>query len=204
MSRQGNETGRNGHGIFERVEWRNSDTPLRRNKPSLLSLQPTMTTKNLLVPVDFSDASFPVIQKAGELAHELPARVVLLHVVEPVAASLSLDSAMDGAGLVLAASWPLETPKSISTLQSRLDTLADPLKAEGIEVHSVAVVGLVVDDILEQSVKLGADYIVLGCHGHLATNHLFTGNVFLGLLKRQPACPMIVVPVEDPSKFLQG
>ena len=39
--------------------------------------------KNLLVLVDFSDASIFIVKKAAELAQELSARIVLLHIVEP-------------------------------------------------------------------------------------------------------------------------
>ena len=101
--------------------------------------------RNLLVPIDFGDASNLVIEKAGELARELPARIVLLHVDEPRAYASLGDAA------TLVAAWPLETPKRISKLKARLTSLANPLRASGIEVDSVAIVGLVVDDILEQA-----------------------------------------------------
>ena len=97
-----------------------------------------------LVPVDFSDASKLVVKRAGELARELPTRILLLHVDEP-------QSAYGDFGATLVAAWPLETPKRISKLKARLTSLADPLKASGVEVDSVAIVGLVVDDILEQA-----------------------------------------------------
>jgi nucleotide-binding universal stress UspA family protein len=144
--------------------------------------------RNLLVPIDFGDASNFVVEKAGELARELPARILLLHIDEPRAyASL-------GETANLVAAWPLETPKRISKLKAPLTALANPLKASGIEVRSEAIVGLVVDDILEQAQKYRADYIILGSHGHLSARHLFDGNVFAGILK-QPTCPVIIVPV---------
>ena len=145
--------------------------------------------RNLLVPIDFGDASNLVIEKAGELARELPARIVLLHVDEPRAYASLGDAA------TLVAAWPLETPKRISKLRARLTSLANPLRASGIEVDSVAIVGLVVDDILEQAQRYRADYIILGSHGRLSARHLFSGNVFAGILKR-PTCPVIVVPVK--------
>jgi nucleotide-binding universal stress UspA family protein len=143
--------------------------------------------KNLLVPVDFSDASNALIEKAGELAQELTARIVLLHVDEPKATQIGPDA--------FVAAWPLETPKRISRLEARLASLADVLEGLGIEVKYVALVGLVVDDILEQAEKYHADYIILGSHRHLAARHLFNGNVFAGVLRRSP-CPTIVVPCE--------
>jgi nucleotide-binding universal stress UspA family protein len=147
--------------------------------------------KNLLAAVDFSDASNPVLERASELARELSARIVLLHVVEPVATYLSLENTT-----YVAAAWPLRTPRRIFELEARLNSLANPLRAAGLEVESVALVGLVVDDILEQSAKHHADYIILGCHGHLAAHHPFRGNVFAGILRQRPVCPMIVVPVK--------
>ena len=146
--------------------------------------------RNLLVPIDFSDASYLVVEKAGELARELPARILLLHVDEPRAYAALGDAA------TLVAGWPLQTPKRISKLKARLTSLANPLKASGVEVDSVAIVGLVVDDILEQAHKYRADYIILGSHGHFAARHLFNGNVFAGILKR-PTCPVIIVPVKS-------
>jgi nucleotide-binding universal stress UspA family protein len=151
--------------------------------------------KNLLAAVDFSDASNCVVEKAGELAQELSARIVLLHIVEPVATQLHLKDAAD---VVFAAAWPLQTPKR---LKARLNSLALPLRAAGLDVESVAHVGLVVDDILKQSVKYHAELIIVGCHGHLAAQHFFSGNVLTGILRRQPPCPMIVVPVTDASEL---
>jgi hypothetical protein len=51
----------------------------------------------------------------------------------------------------------------------------------------VAIVGLVVDDILEQVQKYRADYIILGSHAHLSASHLFNGNVFAGI-SLAPTC----------------
>lgn len=144
--------------------------------------------KNLLVPVDFSDASNLLVEKAGELAQELTARVVLLHVDEPKATHI-------GSKDTVVAAWPLQTPKRISQLEARLASLAEVLEDSGVEVESVALVGLVVDDILEQAEKYRADYIIMGSHRRLAAHHLFNGNVFTGILKRS-TCPTIVVPVK--------
>ena len=144
--------------------------------------------KNFLVPVDFSDASNLLVEKAGELAQELTARIVLLHVDEPKASYVGSEDAV-------VAAWPLATPKRMARLEARLASLADALEDSGIEVESVALVGLVVDDILEQAEKCRADYIIMGSHQHLAAHHLFNGNVFTGILRRS-RCPTIVVPVK--------
>lgn len=147
--------------------------------------------KHLLVPVDFSNASNLVVERAGELAQELPARIVLLHVDEPKPVCVALGDAVSVTGVA----WPLETPKRISARQARLSSLAGPLKVSGVEVESVALVGLVVDDILEQADKYRADYIIVGSQGHLAASHLFSRIVFNDILNRT-ACPMILFPLK--------
>ena len=149
-----------------------------------------MAMKTLLVPVDLSDASQPVLQKAAELAPQLSARVILLHIVEPVATYVPVGATMD---VIAAAPPPAETTESLSAPDSRFKALAEPLEAAGINVEPVTLIGLAVDDILEQAAKHHADYIMLGSHGHGALYHLFSGSVVTGILKRAK-CPVIVVP----------
>ena len=54
-----------------------------------------MAMKTLLVPVDLSDVSKPVLEKTAELAQELSARVVVLHVAEPVATYAPVEATED-------------------------------------------------------------------------------------------------------------
>jgi nucleotide-binding universal stress UspA family protein len=143
----------------------------------------------ILAAVDFSDATDLVVEKAAELARTLSARIVLLHVVEPIATQLDLKA---GEEVVSAVAWPLRPPKR---LMARLDSLAVPLRAGRLKVTPLAHVGLVVDGILEHSIKYHTELIVLGCHGHLAAQHVFSGNVLIEILRYAP-CPMIVVPVK--------
>jgi nucleotide-binding universal stress UspA family protein len=146
--------------------------------------------KTLLVPVDLSDASTPVVDKAAELAQQLAARVILLHIVEPVATYVPVGATMD----VIAAAPPiLETAESLSTPDNRLKASAERFVAVGVQSEIVTLVGLAVDDIVEQAMKHHADYIILGSHGHGALYHLFSGSVITGILKRTP-CPVIIVP----------
>jgi nucleotide-binding universal stress UspA family protein len=149
-----------------------------------------MAMKTLLVPVDLSDAAQPVLQKAAELAPQLSARIVLLHIVEPVATYVPVGATMD---VIAAAPPPAEITESLSAPDSRLKALAEQLETAGINVEAVTLIGLAVDDILEQAAKYRADFIMLGSHGHGALYHLFSGSVVTGILKRA-TCPVIVVP----------
>lgn len=148
--------------------------------------------KTLLVPLDFSDATGQLVTEAAQIARQLSAKIILLHVVEPVATYVPVGATMD----VIAAVPPLPGPgEEVADQEKRLKTLAQPLRAEGLDVEEVVLVGLAVDDILEQAASRPVDYIVLGSHGHGALYHLFSGSVVTGVLKRA-TCPVIVVPVQ--------
>ena len=154
-----------------------------------------MATKTLLVAVDLGKTSPHVVRRAAELAQALPAKIVLLHVVEPKAAFLPVGKTKRAA---IAAAWPLRTPKSQAQLEARLRALAGPLKTAGIEVKTVVVAGLLADELLEQSVQSQADYIVLGSQG-TATQHLVSRQDALTGMLRRLKCPLIIVPVKAAS-----
>lgn len=154
-----------------------------------------MTRKTLLVGVDLGKDSSSVVSRAGELAKSLAAKIVLLHVAEPTAASLPAGKEKRGP---MAAAWPLRTPKSQAKLEQRLSALAEPLKDTGIEIKTKVVAGLLADEILDQSLECRADYIVLGSRGK-ATQHLVSRQDALTGMLRRLKCPLIIVPVTTAS-----
>ena len=53
---------------------------------------------------------------------------------------------------------------------------------------------------MEQAKKLGADYIVMGSHGHTALYDLLVGSTTHGVLMRA-ACPVVITPAQkEPPK----
>ena len=147
--------------------------------------------KTLLVPLDTSAGTAKVLSVADSLAVALRAKVVLLHVIEPVASYVPVGTGMD----VIAASEPENDSEQAEGAKKRLEMLAAPLRAAGLDVACEVALGLAVDEILDQAKMLAADYIVLGSHGHGALYHLFGGSVVTGVLKHSP-CPVVVVPVQ--------
>jgi nucleotide-binding universal stress UspA family protein len=144
--------------------------------------------KTLLVAVDFSDASRQVIDFATGLARELSGRIVLLHVVEPVASYVPVGAAMD----VIEAAPPPVMEEDLQAQRTHLERLASGLG----NVETQAVIGLAADEIVAQAAAHNATFIVLGSHGHGALYHLFAGSVVTGVLKRATS-PVIVVPVRE-------
>jgi nucleotide-binding universal stress UspA family protein len=155
-----------------------------------------MATKTLLVAVDLGKDSTAVANQAAALARSLSAKIVLLHVMEPRAAPLPGGKGKRGP---TGAAWPLRTPKSQAQVEQRLNAIAEPLKAAAIEFKISVVAGLLADEMLDQSVKCRADYIVLGSRGK-ATQHLVSRQDALTGMLRRLKCPLIIVPVTTASE----
>jgi len=145
--------------------------------------------KTLLVPVDFSDAMPAVLNEAKRLAKATSCGLHLLHVLEPMVSYVPVGASMD----VLAAPSPVADDEVLHTAKKRLESMAEGVKACGVEVRAEALSGLAVDEILERAGSPEVEMVVMGSHGHGALYHLFNGSVVNGVLRRA-RCPVVVVP----------
>ena len=147
--------------------------------------------KTLLVSIDFSPISQKVVDKAGELAAGLDAKIILFNVMEPVAAYVPVGAAMD----VITAPIPVEPP-DLELVREQLEKFAKPLRERPLSIESLAVEGLPAEEILRKAGETGASMIVLGSHGHGAVYHLFSGSVVTAVL-HQSEIPVTVIPVHS-------
>jgi len=144
--------------------------------------------KTLLTAIDFSPITQKVVDGGAELASALNAKLVILNVVEPIAAYVPVGAAMD----VITAPIPMEPP-DLEALKTRLEQLAQPLRAKGLTVETLATVALPAEEILAQTTALGASMLILGSHGHGAVYQLFSGSVVTSVLHRA-RIPVTVIP----------
>jgi nucleotide-binding universal stress UspA family protein len=140
--------------------------------------------KTILVPIDFSAVSKRVIAAAEELARGLGGRLVVLHVVQP---PVLTDSDF---GTQLTAEYAAE---AAGAAEKQLARLRQQVRQEGVEVEVQHTSGYPGQCILDAADKVGADFIVLGSHGHGAFYDLIVGSTASRVLKRA-RCPVLVVP----------
>lgn len=140
--------------------------------------------KTILAPVDFSKISDAVVEEAASLAQALEGRVVLLAVVQPPVVMSEYAVMMDIAEITAAGE---------KHAAQQLERLAAKLKSASITTECVQVAGTPITHIIEQATQLGADYIVMGSHGHTAFYDLLVGSTTHGVLMRAK-CPVIIVP----------
>jgi len=150
--------------------------------------------KRILVPIDFSDVTPPVINLARQLAKALDAEIHLIHVKEltPTAfAAGMLESGLAGMPELEPVSgvpgsgfdaMPQTIPESDSQ-KSQLVQWQKEIEQAGIKVTMHQPTGPVAEEILDQADALNADLIVMGRHGHGAMYYLLVGSATEGVLK---------------------
>lgn len=147
---------------------------------------PENAMKTILVPIDFSKATTSVIDAAVNLAACMEARIVLLHVVQPLIITSDYGLTMENFRETIASSE--------KHAERRLAEIAEALKTRDVpNVAIVQISGPANIGIIDQAQKHAADYIVMGSHGHTAIYDLLIGSTTQHVL-RKAACPVVIVP----------
>jgi nucleotide-binding universal stress UspA family protein len=163
--------------------------------------------KNILVPIDFSDVTPPVIDIARQLAKGLGAEIHLVHVKELSAAAApgALGYGLAGmpelapmSGMPVPGFGPMPQPIPEDEAQkSKLAQWQKDIAEAGIKVTLHEPTGAVAEEILNQADVIDTDLIVMGTHGHGAMYNLLVGSATKGVLKHS-ARPVLLVPSSRP------
>jgi nucleotide-binding universal stress UspA family protein len=159
--------------------------------------------KRILVPIDFSDVTPPMLDLARQLAKAFDAEINLVHVKELTAAAApgTLGYSLAGmpelapmSGVPLPGFQPM--PQAVSEDQGqklKLVRWQEEITQDGIKVSLHEPTGAVAEEILDQAEELNADLIVMGMHGHGAMYNLLVGSVTKAVLKHSTR-PVLLVP----------
>src|SRR5216117_4025071 len=164
--------------------------------------------KRILVPIDFSDVTPPVIDLARQLAKSLGAEIHLVHVRELSAAAApgALGYGLAGmpelapmSGVPVPAFDPMRKPiPEDEDQRSKLTQWQRGIAQCGVKVTLHEPTGAVAEEILNQADVLNADLIVMGTHGHGAMYNLLVGSATKGVLKHSRR-PVLLVPAPKSS-----
>lgn len=147
----------------------------------------------ILVAVDLSDSTQPILHYSADLARNENASLALIHAI-PAAAPLA--AAAWGGGPSVATS----PEEELAEYESSIGLLHQLVESTGLtNVDCVCERGPAVEMIRETAQRVKADLIVLGSHGHGRFFHTMFGSVREALLSQAP-CPVLVVPTHvNPS-----
>lgn len=142
---------------------------------------PAWNVRNILAPVDFSEASTTSVRHAKELALTYGAQITLLHAVEEV----MYPSAY---GLEMA---DVPGPEIIDRVEESLAGMArEEIGYEHVMVDSQ--IGYAPSAILDYTEEHDVDLIVISTHGRTGLQRLLLGSVTERVLRRAPV-PVFVV-----------
>jgi len=143
---------------------------------------------NLLVGIDLSQCTDKTVEKAGNLARALSAKIWLLHVADPEPDFVGYDGTSQYDRDVRARKFHKE--------HTELQLIAEKLRMEGLDATALQVQGATAEKILEEASKLNADMVIVGSHGRGAMYQLLVGSVSQEVLRRA-ICPVLIIPTHE-------
>ena len=141
--------------------------------------------ETILAAIDFSEGAKLVIARAVMLSRALNARLVFLHVIQPVPGTASEYGFTDVAARIASA--------AVRDASQRLGHLQRQLRSQKIRASAFHVRGVPGSAIIEHAQELDASYIVIGSHGHGALYELIVGSTASRVIN-EATCSVVVVP----------
>lgn len=145
--------------------------------------------KTFLVPVDFSSVTEQVIDSAMAFARAFSGKVELLHIVQaPIIATAEY-------------ALPAEVIQEAVTVsknasQQKLAAYAELFQKAGLDCSSQTLVGAPVPLIRDEAARCGADFVIMGSHGHGKLYDFLVGSTASGVIKKAK-CGVIIIPPID-------
>ncbi len=146
--------------------------------------------KTFLAPIDFSAVTEDVINTAITFARAFSGRVVLINVVQPPVVTSEFGLPVE------VIQEAVTSAKNVA--QTKLDDCLATLNAAQIPSEGRVTHGPSVTLILEEAQSCGADYIIMGSHGHGRLYDLLVGSTASGVVKKAK-CGVVIVPPRDKS-----
>lgn len=145
-----------------------------------------MTTKTLLVPVDFSETTPKTIRYAADMARKIGARLMLMHVLENHPSHFVNASPLG---------W--YTQEALSRANHQLQELGDDYFCKDLEWStSVRIHPIAEEAIVEQAEMLDAEMIIMGTHGRRGLARFLLGSTAEHVVRRA-RCPVLTIGLND-------
>ncbi len=150
-----------------------------------------MHIRSILLPTDFSECAECALPYATQMARAAGARIICLHVVEPM---------MPAVGYAPVAE-PLPSVDVSEQLQQsaerELPRLAEREECAGLDVEELIVHGEAAAEIVRVAKDRNVDLIVISSHGRTGLGRMLFGSTAESVV-RHAHCPVLVVKPKEP------
>ena len=154
-----------------------------------------MKITSILLPTDFSDCANYALSYATSLARQFGARIICVHVVEPVVPTVGYTGITE----------PLPIADISDQLEDsatrELPKIAECEECSGLDVEEVIAHGDAAAEIVRVAKEREVDLIVLSSHGRTGLGRILFGSTAEAVV-RHASCPVLVVkppPEEEDS-----
>lgn len=137
--------------------------------------------KKILVPTDFTVYSDHAIEYAIMVGRKFQAKILLVHVIEPLTYSLTdTVQIIDHYTALKTVAKPI------------LENLQKMILKKGLEADILLLDGNPYLEIVKKSREAGVDLIIMGTHGRTGIEHILMGSVAERVV-RLASCPVVTV-----------
>ncbi|SFI54832.1 universal stress protein [Halpernia frigidisoli] len=143
---------------------------------------------NIVLPVDFSDATTKLLESAVKFAKETNGKIFLIHV-----AASDIGFAIGDMGFQY---FPEVEENEMKHELTELNNLEKKVLEHGVQCEHLMKQGVSGDIILDYASEKNADYIVMGSHGRSNMYDVFVGSLTKELT-RKSQIPVLVIPIHD-------
>ncbi len=143
-----------------------------------MSISRQFPFETIVVAMDFSAKSSATLRYAQAIARLHGARLLLIHVIDPMAYA-----------------FPIGLPESLvadKAARDELDRIEEDTRKQGIGVHSVVETGDICERILQSIRDHNGKLLVLGTRGRTEAGRVALGTIARQLLAKAP-CPILTV-----------
>lgn len=136
--------------------------------------------RRILVPLDFSGKSRQALRYAVPLAERFSAKIILLHVIQPVY-NVSPE-----------AGFNFITREQTQAALRRLEEMAATHLPKALRGQRIVRIGIPSGEILAAANRLDVDMIALTTHGHSGLKRFFIGSTAEQVM-RHATCPVLSI-----------
>ena len=161
-------------------------------------MDPSITIKTVLIPVDFSDTSRKAFYTGLKFARLFEAETVVLHVKEPITA---VDSSFDKVEKHTEELERME--KGVRRRVNELFEAGGFAEVDRRKVRTTVRAGKPHLQIVKYALEHNIDMIVMGTHGYTGMKAILVGSVTERVVRYAP-CPVLCVKPENYESPLEG
>lgn len=167
--------------VVIQLDWRDERLLEASSRPADAA---PLRLKRILVPVDFSSCSLAALKHALGLARQFDAKVILLHVVEPVILPENLMLAVP--------ELPEVGNDLVESARQRLEQLAAKAIPEAHRAPVLVRIGRPFHEITQLAASDDVDLIVISTHGYTGLKHVLMGSTAERVVRHAP-CPVLTL-----------